>query len=60
MPKFVDRRAPPTEEEAIASRNQEIAEKLQALENELHDLNVQLIREGLSGDSLGSGPKTPQ
>ena len=28
--------------------NQEITDRLRALENELHELNVQLIREGLS------------
>jgi type IV secretory pathway VirB4 component len=48
MLKITDRRAPSFEQEAIARRNQEITDKLRALENELHALNVQLIREGLS------------
>jgi hypothetical protein len=40
--------APPAKEakEAIARHNQEIAENLRSMENELHELNVQLIREG--------------
>ena len=48
MVKFTDRKAPSSMQEAIARRNQEITEKLHALETELHDLNVQLIREGLA------------
>lgn len=32
------------------AHKREIAEKLRLLENELHRLNVQLIREGLSAD----------
>jgi len=48
MLRFTDRRAPPSEQEEIARRNEEISDRLRALENELHELNVQLIREGLS------------
>jgi hypothetical protein len=33
-----------------ATHKREIAEKLHLLNEELHDLNVQLIREGLSGN----------
>jgi hypothetical protein len=55
--KFADQRAPSSAKEAIASRNQEIAEKLRSMENELHELNVQLIGQELSGDSLGEAPK---
>jgi hypothetical protein len=50
MLKFTDRRAPPSKQDEIARRNQEIMERLRALENELHELNVQLIREGRSED----------
>jgi hypothetical protein len=60
MTKFVDQRAPSSAKEAIASRNQEITEKLRLMENELHELNVQLIHEELSGDSLGASPRTPR
>jgi len=48
MLRFTDRRAPSSEQEEIARRNEEISDRLRALENELHELNVQLIREGLS------------
>jgi transcription elongation GreA/GreB family factor len=48
MLRFTDRRAPSSEQEEITRRNEEISDKLRALENELRELNVQLIREGLS------------
>jgi hypothetical protein len=46
--RFTDRRAPSSDQEEITARNEEISDRLRALENELHELNVQLIREGLS------------
>jgi hypothetical protein len=44
--KFAEQTAAPPAKEAIARHNQEIAENLRSMENELHELNVQLIREG--------------
>jgi len=38
------------QEEAIAKHNREITEKLRLMEDELHGLNVELIREGLPAD----------
>jgi hypothetical protein len=55
--KFADQRAASPAKEAVARHNQEIAEKLRSVENELHELNVQLIREEMSGDSFGQSPK---
>jgi hypothetical protein len=49
--------APSPPKEAFARHNQEIAEKLRSMENELHELNVQLIREEISGDTFGQSPK---
>jgi hypothetical protein len=58
--KFAEETAwsPPKEaKQAFARHNQEIAEKLRSMENELHELNVQLVREEMSGDSFGQSPK---
>lgn len=57
--KFAERTARPAKEakEAIARHNQEIAETLRSRENELHELNVQLIREEMSGNNFGQSPK---
>jgi cellobiose-specific phosphotransferase system component IIA len=58
--KVANRRAASPAKEAVASRNQEIAKKLWSMENELHELhelNVQLIREEMSGDSFGRAPR---
>jgi hypothetical protein len=56
--KFANQRAAASPaKEAIASRNQEIAKKLRSMENELHELNVQLIREEMSGGSFGGAPR---
>jgi hypothetical protein len=47
--KYAEERAPLAMKEGIASRIQEIAEELRRMESELHDLNVQQIREELAG-----------
>ena len=47
MLRFTDRRAPSSEQEEITRRNQEISDRLRALENELHELNVQLHPRGI-------------
>ena len=45
---LVDRHAPSLVREDAANHKREITEKLRLLNEELHALNVQLIREGLS------------
>lgn len=40
----------PEQEEVIVKHNQAITDKLRLLEKELHELNVQLIRESVSAD----------
>ena len=47
MLRFTDRRAPSFEQKEITRRNQEISDRLRALENELHELNVQLHPRGI-------------
>jgi len=51
--KFEEQRAASPANEGVVRHNQEIADKLRSMENELHKLNVQLIREEMSGDSFG-------
>jgi hypothetical protein len=56
--KFADNRAPSSAKEAIASRSLEITEKVRSMEKELHELNVQLIREETSGHTPGQPMKS--
>ena len=46
---FADR-VPSLARAATAAHKREVEEKLRLLNEELHDLNVQLIREGLDSD----------
>ena len=46
---FADR-VPSLARADTATHKREIEEKLRMLDDELHDLNVQLIREGMSSD----------
>lgn len=49
---LLDRCAPSLVREDAANHKQEIAEKLRLLNEELHALNLQLIREGLSANQV--------